>query len=264
MTELSTLNLRLNPDQSIATVALARPDVRNAFNDTMIAELTQVFSELGAHPQLRCIVLKAEGTAFCAGADLAWMRRMADYSYDENLADAAKLAEMLRVMHQCPKPVVAYIEGDVYAGGIGLVAACDIALSIDSAQFCLSEVKLGLVPATISPYVVQAMGARSAHRYALTAERFSAAEALRVGLVHTVHAYEAMESELAKITYALCQASPQAVCATKRLLHEVAGQAISEELIAHTVTAIAQARASADGKEGGQAFLNKTKPSWLV
>ena len=130
-----------------------------------------------ARADVRAIVLAAEGPAFCAGADLNWMRRMADYTREENLADAAKLAEMLRVMYECPKPTIARVQGDVYAGGMGLVAACDMAVSVDSADFCLSEVKLGLIPATISPYVIRAMGARAAHRYFLTAERFNAAEA---------------------------------------------------------------------------------------
>ena len=156
-----------------ATLTLNRPEVRNAFSDAVIAELTQAFTELGGRSDVRAIVLAAEGTAFCAGADLNWMRRMAGYTRDENLADAAKLAEMLRVIYTCPKPTVARVQGDVYAGGMGLVAACDMAVSVETAGFCLSEVKLGLIPATISPYVIRAMGARAAHRYFLTAERFT-------------------------------------------------------------------------------------------
>src|ERR1035437_10963050 len=178
---MSSLIITTGP---VSRVTLNRPEVRNAFNDEVIAELTQAFTQLGQDPQVRAIVLAAEGVAFCAGADLNWMRRMADYTHAENLADAAALAEMLRVLYTCPKPTVARIQGDVYAGGIGLVAVCDMAISVDTANYCLSEVRLGLMPATISPYVIRAMGARAAHRYFLTAERFDAGQALRIGFVH--------------------------------------------------------------------------------
>ena len=168
-------HLLIDTTHGLATVTLNRPDVRNAFNEEVIAELTQAFTQLGQQADVRCIVLAANGPAFCAGADLNWMRRIADYSHAENLADAAQLAEMLRVIHTCPKPTVARIQGDVYAGGTGLVAVCDVAVSVDTAHFCLSEVKLGLIPATISPYVIRAMGARAAHRYFLTAEQIGRA-----------------------------------------------------------------------------------------
>ena len=247
-----------------ATVTLNRPEVRNAFNDEVIAELTRAFTELGRDPQVRAIVLAAEGPAFCAGADLNWMRRMADYSHDENLADAAQLAEMLRVIDTCPKPTVARIQGDVVAGGMGLVAACDMAVSVDTANYSLSEVKLGLVPATISPYVIRAMGARAAHRYFLTAERFDAAEALRIGFVHAVVPVEQLDEQVAEITQALVNASPNAVKECKTLLHDVAGKDIDAALIAHTVQGIAGIRASTEGKEGVQSFLQKRKPNWLV
>jgi len=247
----------------VATVTLNRPEVRNAFNDEVIAELTQAFTQLGQDPQVRAIVLAAQGPAFCAGADLNWMRRMADYTHAENLADAACLAEMLRVIYTCPKPTVARIQGDVYAGGMGLVAACDMAVSVDSANYCLSEVKLGLVPATISPYVIRAMGARAAHRYFLTAERFDAFEALRIGLVHAVVSADQLDDKVAEITKALVSASPNAVKQCKTLLRDVAGQDINPTLIAHTVEGIANIRASAEGKEGVQSFLQKRKPNWL-
>ncbi|PKO61959.1 MAG: enoyl-CoA hydratase [Betaproteobacteria bacterium HGW-Betaproteobacteria-18] len=247
-----------------ATVTLNRPEVRNAFNDEVIAELTLAFTRLGQAPQVRAIVLAAEGTAFCAGADLNWMRRMADYSRAENLLDAAQLAEMLRVIHTCPKPTVARIQGDVVAGGMGLVAACDMAVSVDSANYCLSEVKLGLYPATISPYVIRAMGARAAHRYFLTAERFDAAEALRIGFVHAVVSPDQLDDKVAELTQALVSASPNAVKECKTLLQDVAGKDIDAALIAHTVEGIAGIRASADGKEGVQSFLQKRRPNWLV
>ena len=249
---------------AVATVTLSRPEVRNAFNDEVIAELTQAFTELGKNDAVRVIVLAAEGPAFCAGADLNWMRRMADYTHAENLADAAQLAEMLRVIYTCPQPTVARIQGDVYAGGMGLVAACDMAVSVDSANYCLSEVKLGLYPATISPYVIRAMGARAAHRYFLTAERFDAAEALHIGFVHAVVAGDKLDDKVAELTKALVSASPNAVKACKTLLHEVAGQAIDSALIAQTVQGIASIRASSEGKEGVQSFLQKRKPNWLA
>ena len=170
--------------ERVATVTLDRPDVRNAFNDATIAELALAFDELGRDEDVRAIILAANGPAFCAGGDLNWMKAMAGYSDSENYDDALKLADMLRTIYLCPKPVVAKIQGDCYAGGMGLVAACDIAVAVDAANFCLSEVKLGLIPATISPYVIKAMGANAARRYFLTAERFTAAEAHRIGFVH--------------------------------------------------------------------------------
>jgi methylglutaconyl-CoA hydratase len=251
------------PSRHIAHIAMSRADVRNAFNDEVIAELTQAFSVLGARDDVRCIVLTAIGPAFCAGADLHWMRKMADYTRQENLADAAKLANMLRVMYECPKPTVARVQGDVYAGGMGLVAACDMAVSVDTAQYCLSEVKLGLVPATISPYVIRAMGARAAQRYFLTAERFNAAEALRIGFVHEVVTVDQLDAKVSDITSALCNASPNAVKVCKKLVQSVAEREISQPLIDVTVAAIADIRSSPEGKEGVSSFLQKRKPSWL-
>jgi methylglutaconyl-CoA hydratase len=256
--------LKIAVAQHVGAVTLNRSDVRNAFNDEVIAEITQAFAELGARDDVRCIVLAAEGTAFCAGADLNWMRRMADYSREENLADAGKLAEMLRVIYECPKPTVARVQGDVYAGGMGLVACCDVAVSADTAGFCLSEVKLGLIPATISPYVIRAMGARAAHRYFLTAERFSAQEALRMGFVHEVVSADALDAKVDEIVQALVKNSPNAVKVCKKLVQEVGGLEISQPLIRKTVEGIADIRASAQGREGVSAFLGKRKPSWLA
>lgn len=256
-------NLTIHHAGSIATITLNRPEVRNAFNEELIAELTQTFTEQGQRDDVRAIVLAAEGKAFCAGADLNWMRKMADYTRDENLADAGQLAEMLRVIYTCPKPTIARIQGDVYAGGMGLVAACDMALAVESAGFCLSEVKLGLIPATISPYVIRAMGSRAAHRYFLTAERFSAEEALRIGFVHETAAdTTALDAKIASLTQALAAASPQAVRACKTLVQDVAEREITPSLIAQTVEGIAGIRASRDGKEGVQSFLQKRQPDW--
>jgi methylglutaconyl-CoA hydratase len=258
-----TLSIDIAQTGHIATVTLNRPEVRNAFNDEVIVELASAFNELGTRAEVRCIVLAASGTAFCAGADLNWMKRMAGYSRDENVADAAALARMLNVIYRCPKPTIARVQGDVYAGGTGLVAACDIAVSVDTAQYCLSEVKLGLIPATISPYVIRAMGARAAHRYFLTAERFSAAEALRVGFVHEVVKADQLDAKVGEIAQALVQAGPAAVKACKTLVQDVAEKNISQLLIDRTVQDIADIRASDEGREGIQAFLGKRKPSWL-
>ena len=258
-----TQNLSITQSGAVARITLTQPEIRNAFSDDVIAELTAAFQDVGARPDVRAVVLAAEGPAFCAGANLNWMRRMADYTRDENLADAAKLAEMLRVIYECPKPTVARVQGDVYAGGMGLVAACDMAVAVDTAGFCLSEVKIGLIPATISPYVIRAMGPRAAHRYFLTAERFSAAEALRIGFVHEVVAAEALDSRVDELLKALVSASPSAVRACKRLVLEVAERAIDTALIDSTVAGIADIRASAEGREGVQAFLQKRKPGWL-
>ena len=247
----------------MATVTLSRPDVRNAFNDEVIAELSQAFMQLGEAPDVRAIVLMAEGKAFCAGADLNWMRRMADYTREENLEDAGKLAFMLRTIYECPKPTIARVQGDVYAGGMGLVAACDMAVSVDTAGYCLSEVKLGLIPATISPYVIRAMGPRAAHRYFLTAERFSAQEALRIGFVHEVVPADQLDTKVAELVAALTSASPNAVKECKKLVQEVAERDITRLLIERTVEGIADIRASDEGKEGVQSFLQKRKPAWL-
>ena len=258
-----TQAIRISAQGGIATVVLSRPDVRNAFNDEVIAELSQAFIQLGDDPQVRAIVLMAEGPAFCAGADLNWMRRMADYTRDENIEDAGKLAFMLRAIYECPKPTIARVQGDVYAGGMGLVAACDMAVSVDTAGFCLSEVKLGLIPATISPYVIRAMGARAAHRYFLTAERFDAAEALRIGFVHAVVGADQLDAKVDELLKALTSASPNAVRACKQLVQDVAEREIDASLIAATVEGIADIRASAEGREGVQSFLQKRKPGWL-
>jgi methylglutaconyl-CoA hydratase len=257
-------HLTLSFERGVETVTLNRPEVRNAFNDEVIAELTAVFGELTKRDEVRCIVLAGNGPAFCAGADLNWMKRMATYTREENLEDASKLARMLEVIFHCPKPTIAKVQGDVYAGGTGLVAACDIAVSVDTAQYCLSEVKLGLIPATISPYVIRAMGARASHRYFLTAERFGAAEAQRIGFVHEVVQADALDAKTAEIAQALVNAGPEAVEACKKLLHDVAGHEITAGLVRRTVEGIADIRASDEGREGIQSFLGKRKPNWTV
>jgi methylglutaconyl-CoA hydratase len=255
--------LEISVIDKVATVTLNRPDVRNAFNEAAIAELALAFDELGRNDIVRAIVLAANGPAFCAGGDLNWMKQMAGYSDAENLADATKLADMLRTIYLCPKPVVAKIQGDCYAGGMGLVAACDIAVAAEEANFCLSEVKLGLIPATISPYVIKAMGQNAARRYFLTAERFSAAEAHRIGFVHELVKADELDASVAAIVKALVSNSPNAVQQAKVLMRDIAGRPVDNPLLADTAERIAAIRASLEGREGVASFLEKRKPSWL-
>ena len=257
-------HLEIASVEGVATVTLTRPEVRNAFNDEVILELTNAFQDLGLRKDVRCIVLTGAGTAFCAGADLNWMRRMADYTRAENLADAGQLAAMLRTIYECPKPTIARVQGDAYAGGTGLVAVCDIAVSSDTANYCLSEVRLGLIPATISPYVIRAMGTRAAHRYFLTAERFDAREAHRIGFVHEVVSADALDARVAELAQTLVNAGPQAVRLCKKLVQDVAEKAITPALVQVTVEGIADVRVSPEGREGVQSFLQKRKPDWLL
>ena len=247
----------------VATVTLNRPELRNAFNESAIAELALAFDELGRNELVRAIVLAANGPAFCAGADLNWMKKMAGYSHDENLADASRLADMLRTIYLCPKPTVAKVQGDCYAGGMGLVAACDIVVAADTVNFCLSEVKLGLIPATISPYVIKAMGEQAARRYFITAERFDAASALRMGFAHEVVAADALDTTVAGLVKALVSNSPNAVVEAKKLVREVVGAPVTDALLRDTAERIAGIRASSEGREGVASFLEKRKPNWL-
>ncbi|HMA06752.1 MAG TPA: enoyl-CoA hydratase/isomerase family protein, partial [Ramlibacter sp.] len=225
-------------------------------------ELTQAFRAADADQAVRAVVLAGHGPAFCAGADLNWMKKMSGYSLEENRTDAMGLATMLNTIYMMRKPTVARVHGPAFAGGMGLVAACDIALAAEEAEFCLSEVKLGLTAATISPYVVAAMGERCARRYFLSAERFSAAEALRIGLVHELVPMAQLDTRVDALLGHLLLASPAAIAASKELIRRVSRGAIDQDMIADTAARIADARASADGKEGVRSFLEKRKPSW--
>jgi methylglutaconyl-CoA hydratase len=247
----------------VATVTLNRPELRNAFNENAIAELALAFDELGRNELVRAIVLAANGPAFCAGADLNWMKKMAAYSHDENLADASRLADMLRTIYLCPKPTVAKVQGDCYAGGMGLVAACDIVVAAEGVNFCLSEVKLGLIPATISPYVIKAMGEQAARRFFLSAERFDAAAALRMGFAHEVVVPENLDTTVAGIVKSLVSNSPNAVVEAKKLVREVVDLPVTDALLRDTAERIATIRASNEGREGVASFLEKRKPNWL-
>ena len=246
----------------VAEVWLNRPEVRNAFNDGVVAELTAAFTELGAQPGLRAIVLAGHGKAFCAGADLSWMRSMADYTWAQNHADASALAQMLWTIWSCPLPVVARIQGDCYAGGVGLAAVCDVVVAAEGAHFCLSEARLGLLPATIGPYVLRAIGEQAARRYFVTAERFSAARAAALGLAHEVVPADQLDAQVGQIVAALVANGPAAVRACKQLVKDAAGREIDAALRDDTARRIADIRASAEGREGVQAFLNKREPDW--
>jgi len=258
----TTLDLR-RPSAHVAEVWLNRPDVRNAFNDTTIAELTRVFEDFASEPDLRAVMLGGHGSAFCAGADLNWMRAMADFSWEQNHADAQALANMLWAIYSCPVPVLARIQGDCYAGGVGLAAVCDVVLAVDTAQFCLSEARLGLQPATIAPYVIKAMGERTSQRYFTTAERFSAAQAQQFGLVHEVCEAPQLDAQVQGVMHAWVSNGPVAVRSCKRLVKDLSGQSITPELRATTARHIADIRSSAEGKEGVSSFLQKRPANWL-
>ncbi|WP_374369417.1 enoyl-CoA hydratase/isomerase family protein [Piscinibacter sp.] len=259
-----TTTLDVQRSGPVARVFLNRPEVRNAFNDGVITELTQTFTALAADSTLRCIVLGGHGKAFCAGADLNWMRAMAGYSWEQNRADAQALAEMLWTLYSCPLPIVGRVHGDCYAGGLGLAAVCDVLLAAEGVSFCLSEAKLGLLPATIGPYVVKAMGEQAARRWFVTAERFSAAQAHAMGFVHECVAPDALDAKVDEIVAALVANGPMAVRACKKLVQDVAGRAIDADLRADTARRIADIRASDEGREGIASFLGKRAPNWLA
>ena len=258
---ITTLDIR-RPTPFVAEVWLNRPDVRNAFNDGVVAELTAAFDAFAQDTELRAVVLAGHGKAFCAGADLSWMRTMAGYSWDENQADATRLAQMLWAIYRCPVPVVGRIHGDCYAGGVGLAAVCDVLVATEGLHFCLSEAKLGLLPATIGPYVVKALGEQASRRYFATAERFSAAQAHTLGFVHEVVTADQLDAKVAEIVALLVANGPAATRACKKLVQDLAGRPIDAALRGDTARRIADIRASTEGREGVQAFLDKRDPSW--
>ncbi|MBI5926046.1 MAG: enoyl-CoA hydratase/isomerase family protein [Aquabacterium sp.] len=256
--------LDIQHEGHVCHVYLNRPELRNAFDAETIAELTHTFSELATDKALRAIVLGAHGKAFCAGADLNWMRAMADYTWAENHTDGGRLAQMLWTIASSPVPVIAKVQGDCYGGGVGLVACCDVVVAAEQVGFCLSEAKLGLSPATISPYVIKALGERAARRYFVTAERFSAARAQALGLVHEVCAADALHEATQQVVHSITHNGPAAVRACKQLVKDVAGQPLNETLRDMTARRIADIRASDEGREGLQAFLQKRSPAWLA
>ncbi len=250
--------------RGVATVTLNRPEKHNAFDDAVIAELREAFDELGGRDDVRAVVLASTGKNFSAGADLGWMKRMAEYDYQHNVHDARLLAGMLRTLYGLPQPTIARVQGAAFGGAVGLVSCCDMAVATRGASFCLSEVKIGLIPATISPYVIRSLGERAARRYFATAERFDAAEAHRLGLVNEVVAEEDLEERVETLLSALLQNGPLAVREAKRLVGDVAGREITDALVEDTCERIARIRVSAEGQEGLGAFLEKRRPGWLV
>jgi methylglutaconyl-CoA hydratase len=250
-------------DLGVARVRLNNPDKHNAFDDQMIGQLTEAFIAIADNSNVRIMVLGSEGKSFSAGADLEWMKRMASYSYDENLRDASALALMLKTLNEIPQPTIARIQGPAFGGAVGLVSCCDMAVAASAASFSLSEVKIGLVPATISPYVIAAIGQRAARRYFITAERFDAHRALQLGLVNEVVDAEQLDQEIDRLINTLLANGPAAVTAAKQLVFDVAGKPIDQQLIDATCETIAAIRVSEQGQEGLQAFLERRKPQWI-
>lgn len=258
---MQSYNLKTS-DRGVASVTLNRPEQHNAFDDGMIAELIELLGQLEQDDRVRVLVLRAAGKSFSAGADLNWMRRMADYDLARNTDDAMQLAELMRRLNCFPKPTIALVQGAAYGGGVGLIACCDIAIASKQALFCLSEVKLGLIPAVISPYVIEAIGARAARRFMLTAERFSAEQACRLGLVHQVVEAQELDTTLDSMLEFLLAAGPAAQAAAKDLIRAVSNQPIDSDIIQNCAQRIAQIRATSEAREGLDAFLEKRKPNW--
>ena len=255
--------LEIARDGGVATVWMNRPDVHNAFNEALIAELTAACAGLDADATVRVVVLAGRGKSFSAGADLNWMRRAADASVEENLQDARKLAGMLRTLAEMGKPTIARVHGAALGGGMGLASACDICLAGTGAVFATSEVKFGIIPSAISPYVLRAIGARQATRYFQSAERISAARALELGLAHEVAAPDALDAKLAEIVTALLQGGPKSQAASKDLIRAVADRPIDDALVEDTARRIATLRATPEAREGLAAFLDKRPAAWV-
>lgn len=251
-------------DRGVATVTLNRPEIHNAFDDTVIAELSETFSRLADDSAVRAMVLAATGKSFSAGADLNWMRRMADYDYEQNRRDAALLADMLRRLNTLPMVTLARVQGAAFGGGVGLVSCCDIAVAAPEATFCLSEVKVGLIPATISPYVINAIGERAARRYFTTAEVIDAQQARNLGLVgELVEDAAQLDAAVARILKAVLRNGPKAIAKAKGLVLDYANRRIDGSLIDDSSDRIAATRTSDEGQEGLSAFLEKRKPNWI-
>jgi len=261
----SAVNIAIG-ENGVATLTLNRPEKHNAFDDAMIAELSAHFTELAETDDVKTVVLASTGKSFSAGADLDWMRRMAEYDRAANLKDAQQLAQMLQLLANLPQPTIARVQGAAYGGAVGLVSCCDIAIADSAASFCLSEVKIGLIQATISPYVIRAIGQRAAQRYFLTAERFSGEEAAAMGLVHQVVDTAAggnLDDAVQEMAQKLLNNGPLAVRAAKQLIFAVAQAPLSQDTIDDTCHRIADIRVSTEGQEGLSAFLNKRPANWL-
>lgn len=262
MNQTNPLLLDLN-SQGVATLTLNRPEVHNAFNEELIASMTKALQQFATDPRVKILILKSTGKHFSAGADLSWMQKMATYDHQANVQDAKALAKLMFVLHHFPKPTIALVQGNAYGGGAGLIACCHIVIAAASAQFCFSEVKLGLIPAVISPYVVQAIGQRQARAYFLTAKLFDADCALRIGLCHEVVIDDQLQQAGEKMLTCLLRNSPQALQAVNQLMNKLQSPVIDEALLDWTAQTIANLRISAEGQEGLKAFLEKREPAWI-
>ncbi|MFC4699506.1 enoyl-CoA hydratase/isomerase family protein [Glaciecola siphonariae] len=251
-------------EQGVARVSLNRPEVHNAFDETVIQSLLDIFASINKNPDVRVMILQARGKSFSAGADLNWMKKMATYSFEENKKDAGQLAQMLNALYTLNKPTIARVQGAAFGGAVGLVACCDIAIGSKLSKFCLSEVKLGLVPATISPYVIGAIGLREAKRLFMTAEVISSRRARRLGLLSESVSEQDLDSTIETIVNAILKNGPYAVRQAKELASAVANRPIDNALMNETSEVIANIRVSAEGQEGLSAFLDKRKPTWIV
>jgi methylglutaconyl-CoA hydratase len=260
MTDTVLVNI---DSRGVARLTLNRPEVHNAFDDVLILKLIEKLKDLDSNDDVRVVILAANGKSFSAGGDLGWMQRTSDYSFNENLADARDLADLMKILNRLSKPTVALIQGAAYGGGVGLTAACDIVIASEKAKFCLSEVKLGLIASVISPYVRAAIGETQARRYTLTAELFNADEARRIGLVHEVCAADALEDQAEHFVQQVLKNSPAAMAGVKELLFSLSGRGIGDDVVEDTANRIAKIRASEEGKEGIAAFLEKRPPSWI-
>lgn len=259
---MNTVNYSLD-DRGVATITLNNPDRHNAFDDSIIAALTSAFRSAASDDSVRVVILAATGKSFSAGADLNWMKRMAGYTLEENEYDAMALAEMLKLLNFMPKPTIARVQGAAFGGGVGLVSCCDMAIATPNASFCLSEVKIGLIPATISPYVIAAIGQRASRRYFTSAERFNAHTALQLGLISAIAEADELDPTINQWIEQLLGNSPGAITAAKALIFDIAGREINQALIEESCQRIADIRVSAEGQEGLAAFLEKRSPAWI-
>ncbi|MES2751853.1 MAG: enoyl-CoA hydratase/isomerase family protein [Pseudomonadota bacterium] len=254
--------VRIERDQDVARITLNRPELNNALNEALIAELHAAFEATAADKSIATVVLAGEGKSLCAGADINWMRKAGTYSRDENIKDAMPLVRMLAALDRMPQTTIGRVQGPIYGGGVGVVAACDITIGSSAATFCLSEVRLGIVPGMISPYVLRAIGERTARRYFQTAEVFDAHEAMRIGLLHEVAEPDALDERIAKLLKQLKAAAPGARSIAKKIAGDIVGRPINEALMIETAQLIADVRAKPEAREGLTAFLEKRKPSW--
>jgi methylglutaconyl-CoA hydratase len=256
------VSLLIDHQDGVAILTLNRPEVHNAFDEALIAALTEAYMQAGSDPAARAVLLRAGSPSFSAGGDLNWMRRMAGFSEAENEVDAGRLANLMRVIDTCPKPTLVRVHGSAFAGALGLIACCDIAVAVPDAQFAVTEVRIGLIPAAISPYLIRAMGVRQARRWFLTAERFSAAQALEMGLLHEVVPPDELDAAIDRHLNSLAKAGPNALAAAKQLIAAV-DRPLDDTLIADTARRLATIRATPEGKEGVASFLEKRKPGWV-